>query len=56
MDGRGLYRVGGISALVLGLAYLAISSLFAHVGAPPTGGEAWLKYLDGKTPVWWAIL
>jgi hypothetical protein len=55
-DGRGLYRVGGICALVLGLAYLAIFSLFAHVGAPPTGGEAWLKYLDGKTPVWWAIL
>ena len=55
-DGRGLYRVGGVSALVLGLAYLAIFPLFARVGAPPTGGEAWLKYLDGKTTAWWAIL
>jgi hypothetical protein len=51
-----LYRVGGICALVLGLAYLAIFPLFAHAGAPPTGGAAWLQYLDGKTTVWWAIL
>ncbi len=49
-------RVGGICALLLGVAYLAIIPLFAHVGAPPTGGEAWLKYLEGKTTVWWAIL
>ncbi len=27
-----------------------------RVGAPPTGGEAWLTYLEGKTTVWWAIL
>src|SRR5438128_7208971 len=49
-------RVGGICALLLGVAYVAIIPLFAHVGAPPTGGEAWLKYLEGKTTVWWAIL
>jgi hypothetical protein len=55
-EGRWLYRVGGIGAVVLGLAYLVIFPLFAHVGAPPTGGAAWLKYLDGKTTVWWAIL
>jgi len=30
--------------------------LYAHVGAPPSGGEAWFKYLPGKTIVWWAIL
>jgi len=55
-EGKGLYRVGGISALVLGVAYLIIIPLYASVGAPPTSGEAWLTYLDGKTTVWWAIL
>ena len=55
-DGKWLYRVGGISALVLGIAYIIIIPLFAHVGAPPSGGEAWLKYLAGRTTVWWAIL
>ena len=54
---RWLYRVGGISALVLGLAYVAIFPLYARVGAPPTGdGAAWLHYLAGKTDVWWTIL
>lgn len=56
-DLRWLYRVGGISALVLGLAYVAIFPLYARVGAPPTGdGAAWLHYLAGKTDVWWTIL
>jgi hypothetical protein len=55
-DSTWLYRVGGISALVLGAAYIAIIPLYAHVGAPPSSGEAWLKYLSGKTTVWWAIL
>jgi hypothetical protein len=56
-DAAGLYRVGGISALALGIAYIAIFPLYAHVGAPPVGdGEAWLRYLVGKTSVWWAIL
>ena len=30
--------------------------MYAHVGAPPNGGEAWFNYLPGKTTVWWAIL
>src|SRR5229473_5722975 len=56
-EGEWLYRVGGISALVIGVAYIVIIPLFAHVGgAPSSGGEAWLKYLEGKTTVWWAIL
>jgi hypothetical protein len=53
---RWLYRVGGISALVLGLAYIITIPLYAEAGAPPSDGEAWLKYLAGKTMVWWAIL
>ena len=55
-DGKWLYRVGGICALVLGIAYLITIALYARVGVPPTGGEAWLKYLAGKTTLWWAIL
>jgi hypothetical protein len=55
-DGKWLYRVGGICALVLGIAYLVTIPLYAHVGAPPSGSEAWLKYLAGKTTEWWAIL
>src|SRR5215467_5384386 len=54
--GKWLYRVGGPCALVIGIAYLITIALYARVGAPPSGGEAWLKYLDGKTTLWWAIL
>src|SRR5215472_17755193 len=54
--GRSLYRAGGVSALGLGFAYLVTIPLYAHVGGPPTGGEAWLTYLSGKTTEWWAIL
>lgn len=36
--------------------YIIIFPLFARVGAPPSGGEVWLKYLEGKTTIWWAIL
>jgi hypothetical protein len=55
-DGEWLYRVGGICALALGIAYLITIALYARVGAPPSAGEAWLKYLAGKTAVWWTIL
>jgi len=56
-DGKWLYRVGGISALVIGIGYIIIFPLFALVGNPPSGGgEVWLKYLEVKTTVWWAIL
>lgn len=55
-DQKQWYRVGGIAALVLGIAYIIIVPLYAHVGAPPTDAEAWFKYLPGKTTVWWVIL
>jgi hypothetical protein len=55
-DGKRLYRVGGICALVLGVAYIVTIPLYTQVGAPPSGGEARLTYLVGKTTVWWAIL
>lgn len=53
---REWYRVGGIAALLLGIGYLIIFPLYASVGAPPNGGEAWFKLLPGKTTIWWAIL
>ena len=56
IEGTGLYRVGGLSALLLGVAYIATIPLYASVGAPPSGGEARLHYFVGKTTVWWAIL
>jgi hypothetical protein len=55
-DGTWLYRLGGSAALAVAAAYVLIIPLYAHVGAPPSGGEAWLKYAAGKTTVWWAIL
>ena len=56
-EGKGLYRVGGISALLLGLGYIITIPLFVSAGAPPSGGgAARLTYLAGKTTVWWAIL
>ena len=56
LDEKWLYRVGGVSALVLGIAYIATIALYVPVGAPPSGAEARLTYLAGKTTVWWAIL
>lgn len=55
-EGKWLYRVGAICALLLGIAYLITIALYAHVGAPPSSGVAWLTYLAGKTTEWWAIL
>jgi hypothetical protein len=55
-DGKWLYRVGGLSALVLGIAYIVIIALYVPIGAPPSGAEARLTYLAGHTTAWWAIL
>lgn len=56
LNQKSWYRVGSIAALVLGIAYVIIIPLYARVGAPPSGGEAWFNYLPGKTAIWWAIL
>src|SRR5258705_13714318 len=55
-DWKCLYRVGGISAFVLGLAYLIIIALYVAVGAPPKDAEAHLAYLARHTRAWWGIL
>ncbi len=49
-------RWGGIAALALAVGYVAIVPLFAWVGVPPATGDAWFRYLPGKTAVWWAIV
>ncbi|HXQ34353.1 MAG TPA: hypothetical protein VN843_10090, partial [Anaerolineales bacterium] len=56
LDWKWLYRVGGISALVLGIAYIVIIALYVPVGAPPSGAEARLAYIAGNIAAWWAIL
>ena len=50
------YRWGGMAALLLAVGYVAIVPIFAWVGAPPATGEAWFRYLPGKTTLWWLIL
>ena len=55
-DRKFWYRLGSLAAILLGIGYIVIIPLYAHVGAPPGGGEAWFRYLPGKTAIWWAIL
>ena len=54
---RALGRIGGISAVVLAVAYVVITVLYVVVGAVPTepDGGAWLTYLADRTAVWWGI-
>jgi len=49
-------RPGGIAAILLGLGYVATFPLYFRVGAPPASGDAWFRYLPGKTDVWWVIV
>ncbi len=55
-DGKWLYRVGGISALAIGVGYIVLIALYVPLGTPPNGAEAMLTYLAGNATVWWAIL
>jgi hypothetical protein len=55
-DGKWLYRVGGITALGFGLAYVVIIALYLPMGALPSGAEAWLASIARNTAAWWAIL
>src|SRR3989442_393947 len=55
-DAKGLYRLGGISAVVLGVAYVGIIAVYVLTGVPPSEAEQWLKYLSGHTTEWWTIL
>jgi hypothetical protein len=51
-----LYKMSGISAIILVISYILIIVLYVFTGAPPTGGEEWLKHITGHTMEWWSIL
>lgn len=53
---RSLYRVGGISAILLSVSYVIITVLYTLGGALPGEAEGWLRHLAAHTPEWWAIL
>lgn len=55
-DASRLNRIGGISALIFGIAYIVIIALYVPMGAPPTGAEARLQYHADNTTLWWAII
>jgi hypothetical protein len=48
LERRGLYRAGGISAVVLAVLYVVITGLYVTAGLVPSGTEAWLTYLAGN--------
>jgi hypothetical protein len=50
---KGLYRWGGVCAMMVGVLY--ISSLAFGLGFPPSGAEAILKWLGGKTTLAYAF-
>jgi hypothetical protein len=54
-DMKGMYRVGGLSAIVLSISYIIITVLYVLGGALPSGGEEWLKHLARHTLEWRAI-
>jgi len=54
-QGKWLYRVGGIAAIVLGISYFVIIALYVPVGRP-SGAEAWLKSLAEHSTRWAAII
>ena len=51
-----LYKLTGISAIILVVSYIIIIVLYVFSGVPPSGGEEWLKHIEGHTPEWWSIL
>lgn len=55
-DAMRLFRLGGISALMLALAYVVITALYVPMGAPPSGCELRLAYVSANTSAWWTIL
>ena len=55
-DQKWLYRLGGISGLLLGLGYIVIIVLYVPLGAPSSGAEARLAQVAANTSAWWGIL
>lgn len=55
-DGKWLYQMGGISALVFSAAYIVIIVLYAIAGGKATGAEAWFAHIVENPSAWWGIL
>ena len=55
-DRKVLYKVSGMSAIILVISYIIIIVLYIFSGVPPTGGEEWLEHITGHTAEWWSIL
>jgi len=56
-DGKWIYRVGGLSALVLGIGYLlTIIVMITYAGGfPPPGIEARLAFFTVHAASWWVV-
>jgi len=55
-EGKWMYRVAGICAIVLAVGYLLTFPIYAWVGLPPASGvEAQLAYFAENATGWWAI-
>lgn len=56
-EGKWLYRVGGIAAIVLVVGYFLTFPIYFWVGDPPTGSvEAQLAYFAEHAAGWWVIV
>jgi hypothetical protein len=56
-DGRWLYRVAGICAIVLCVGYLVAIPIYAVVGDQPAAGlDAQLAYFGEHATGWWSIV
>ena len=54
---RWLYRVAGFSGIAIAVGYVFITAGFTISGPPlPTGAEAWVTYMAGKSNLWWGII
>jgi hypothetical protein len=56
-EGKWMYRVAGICAIVLVVGYLLTFPIYGWVGNPPASGvEAQLAYFGEHAVGWWAIV
>jgi hypothetical protein len=56
-EGKWMYRVAGISAVVLAVGYLVAIPIYALVGDQPAAGvEAQLAYFADNAAGWWSIV
>jgi len=56
-DGKWIYRVGGLSGILLGIGYLLTIPVTIIIagGFPPLGAEARLAFFADHTAGWWSV-